>query len=159
MNRFIIGRPVLPHAPEHLQPTLAQTAEGTGMTVSTFAFGLIVQLSPEAGLAALIGPQMDGVAQKIIAGPPDARFTELARFKAHGAGTRATAQTVGIREHLALAPQLGQQSRRQFVLGAGQASKDAMIGMAFEGRSNALPIDRKSTRLNSSHSQISYAVF
>src|SRR5205085_8413816 len=42
------------------------------------------------------------------------------------------------------------QSRRGFVpIGAASADKTAL----------AAPIDRKSTRLNSSHSQISYAVF
>src|SRR2546427_1871282 len=41
---------------------------------------------------------------------------------------------------------------------AGEAPRHARLGERTKGQS-ALATDRKSTRLNSSHSQISYAVF
>src|SRR2546430_9604947 len=47
-------------------------------------------------------------------------------------------------------------------LGAGPGA-DAVPAAAWQGRGDVIgaqaPLDRKSTRLNSSHSQISYAVF
>src|SRR2546430_7685671 len=59
----------------------------------------------------------------------------------------------------------GRQVLREAHLGAGAARKDVLIVLdAHEvpgavGAYPAIAKDRKSTRLNSSHSQISYAVF
>src|SRR5688572_32489766 len=38
-------------------------------------------------------------------------------------------------------------------------AEPAVVALIAEGNDDAVPLDRKSTRLNSSHSQISYAVF
>src|SRR5947208_12604879 len=50
-------------------------------------------------------------------------------------------------------------SRRNFLMGAAAFSAVANVPKAFGQQSTGAPRDRKSTRLNSSHQIISYAVF
>src|SRR3712207_6852285 len=40
-----------------------------------------------------------------------------------------------------------------------QAELGLVLDLALDGRADRVPLDRKSTRLNSSHANISYAVF
>src|SRR2546427_3138715 len=53
------------------------------------------------------------------------------------------------------------RERLQIYLGGGMGGGDDLKNAVsnMEGRAVIIPPDRKSTRLNSSHSQISYAVF
>ena len=51
----------LPHLPEDLQPTLAQAAERTGVTLTFAAFLLVVSLRPWTLGPAQIGPQVNRV--------------------------------------------------------------------------------------------------
>src|SRR3712207_7820827 len=54
---------------------------------------------------------------------------------------------------------LMRQSERKRAI-SGDCPLDGAVGIAFDGAALPdLPIDRKSTRLNSSHANISYAVF
>src|SRR6266478_7276462 len=46
-----------------------------------------------------------------------------------------------------------------FIAGLADATRDLDIGLVISNAGTGNPGDRKSTRLNSSHSQISYAVF
>src|SRR2546430_12036819 len=75
-------------------------------------------------------------------------YTTLFRSLAGEPGLRLSAERVGVRNQLAR--QLLVEQREQQVLGV-------QLRVAVAARE--LLRDRKSTRLNSSHSQISYAVF
>jgi len=44
---LIIRSVILPHAPEHLEPALAQATQSAGMVVAVVLFGLIIGLGPE----------------------------------------------------------------------------------------------------------------
>ena len=59
---FIIGGMVLPHPPEHLQPALAQAAQGAGMVMAFVTFGLIIGLGTD--LSGECGPFGTGSSQK-----------------------------------------------------------------------------------------------
>src|SRR3989442_3184468 len=52
-----------------------------------------------------------------------------------------------------------EQRHRFFPIGAGMPCRPPLECVAAPCRQRAAPIDRKSTRLNSSHVRISYAVF
>ena len=75
---LVIRSVILPHPPEHLQPAFAQAAQSTGMVMALVPFGLIIGLGPLALFAALVHPQVDGMAQEVIAGVAKARLAELA---------------------------------------------------------------------------------
>lgn len=60
VKRFVIAGARLPHFPEDFEPALAETAQRAGVALAFGAMGLVVGLCPRAGLAAVIGPLMDG---------------------------------------------------------------------------------------------------
>src|SRR5947209_16008130 len=81
--------------------------------------------------------------------PRSTLFPYTTLFRSHGDGTDDAAQDQ-IRARRIARPALFPASRAVFRL----------IGLACHGTtSNGRPPDRKSTRLNSSHANISYAVF
>ena len=75
---FVIGLAILPKPPEDFQPALAQTAQGTCMTVPFGSFVGVVDLRPVAGEPTGVGPQMDRGPQHLVAGPAQAAFVDLA---------------------------------------------------------------------------------
>src|SRR5256885_14151330 len=66
MDLFIVADAVLPKPPEELEPAFAQAAQGAGMVMALRTLGLVISLRPSALFAAGVGPQMHGVAQKVI---------------------------------------------------------------------------------------------
>src|SRR6516162_4733854 len=140
MLAFVISRVVMPQSPEDLQPAFAQTTQRAGVGMAGTTLGSIVGLSPRATPTALVNPQMDRVAQDSITGPTDVRFAQLARLVAHGTGPGQAQQTIGLRKDLAVGPDLAQQPRPQLLLGAGQRTKDGVIGMSLKGLGDSTPI-------------------
>ncbi len=71
---------ILEHTEEDFEQSLSQTSQRTRMTHALVAFLLIVGRAPGAGFAKTIGPEMNGMAQELVARPPNADFVELARL-------------------------------------------------------------------------------
>ena len=74
---FVVGGTGLPHFPEDFEPALAEATQGAGMALAFGTMGAIVGLRPRTGLAAMIGPLMDGAAQSQIAGVTQAMASDL----------------------------------------------------------------------------------
>ena len=98
---LVIRSRILPHAPEDLQPAFAQAAQSTGMVMAFVPFGVIIGLGPATLFAALVYPQVDGMAQEVIAGETKARLAKLARMIGNRADPRLAHQAVGIGKDLA----------------------------------------------------------
>src|SRR5262245_16265437 len=69
---FVVGLPVLPEAPEDLNPALTQTAQCARVAVAFGSLVLVVGVGPGTGQPAAVGPQMDRGAQHLVAGPAQA---------------------------------------------------------------------------------------
>ncbi len=69
---------VTEHTEEDFKQSLPQAPEGASVGHSLLAFLVVVGLAPSAGLAETVGPQMDGGAQELIAGPAHPHFVQLA---------------------------------------------------------------------------------
>ena len=117
---WIVGRACLPHFPEDLQPSLAQTAQGAGVTLAFVAVRLVVLLSPGNFAPTEVGPEVDGGAQMFVAVPTDVDFEDLTGLKADWSGSRQALQTLRTFEYAPIAAQLAQEARRQFGTSAGQ---------------------------------------
>src|SRR2546428_6669994 len=61
-------------------------------------------------------------------------------------------------DHFPVPRPFNPSKRRHFAIG-GTANREAVVGIVVVPRPVRIQGDRKSTRLNSSHDQISYAVF
>src|SRR2546430_9525173 len=83
--------------------------------------------------------------------PRSTLFPYTTLFRSHLQGALRAPAEVGVR---------GQsRERRVEVLAVDLEAALLQVGIADVGVIGGEPVDRKSTRLNSSHSQISYAVF
>src|SRR5438874_2675315 len=99
------------------------------MTMTGIAFGSIVSLSPLAGLAAFIHPQMHGAAQNPVTSPANIRFADLARLVAHRTDSSQAHQALSVGKDLANRADLAQQPRSQFLGGARQRTKNVVVRM------------------------------
>src|SRR5262249_22249963 len=106
MQVRVVWAACLPHFPEDLQPSLSQTAQGAGMTLSFVPMGLIVLLSPRHLAPAEVGPQMNGRAQMFIAVTTDIDFEDLTGLEAHRSGSGQTLQTLRSFKNAPIAAQL-----------------------------------------------------
>src|ERR1700686_960101 len=134
----IVGGSVLPHAPEDLQPFLAQTPQGAGVALAFGPVSLVVGLRPGTSASAQIGPQMHGRPQEAIAGLSQARLPDLPALEADRRGAKMALQALGSRKLPAVAPQAGQQPGSQFFPGTRQRTKQIMIRVPGEQGGNAL---------------------
>src|SRR5437899_1427333 len=126
---FFVRGTLLPESPQDLQPTFAQATKSARMTMAGIPFGSIVNLSPLAGLAAFVHPQMYGAAQNPVTSPANIRFADLAGLVAHRANSGQAHQALGVRKDLASGADLTQQPRRQLLPGTGQGTKNVVVGM------------------------------
>ena len=124
---------VLPHPPKHLEPPLAQATQCTGMVMAPGAFSLVIGLGPAASFAAFIDPQVNRMAQEVIANKAQACFAEPPGLIWCRADARLAHQTVGIGKNLALGANETQQPRSQRLFGSGQGTKDVVIRVPREG--------------------------
>ena len=123
MDLFVVADAVLPKPPEQLEPAFAQAAQGAGVGVTLRTLGLVIRLRPSARFAAGVGPEMNGVAQKPIAGPADMSFADLTRLVTDRAYPGLTKQALHIGEALPDAAQARQEPRPQRLFGAGKEPK------------------------------------
>ena len=86
----IVGLAIGEHFEKDFKQTLSQAAERTSMAHSSLALFFIIGLSPNAGPAKAVGPQVKGVSQEGVAGPAHPRLADLARLKADRRGSRQT---------------------------------------------------------------------
>src|SRR5215475_10466242 len=101
MQLGIVRRSVFEHAEEDLEQPLTQASQCAGMAHAFIAFVLVISLTPSAGLAKTIRPQMNCLAHEFVARPTDADFADLARLIRHRRGSGHTLQhllaTVAVR--------------------------------------------------------------
>src|SRR6266700_3771427 len=161
MDLFIVADTVLPKPPEQLEPAFAQATQGAGVAVDLRTFGLVISLRPGALFAARVGPQMNGVAQKLITRPADMGFADLTRLITDGADPGLAQQALRIGEALPRAAQARQQPRPQRLFSAGQGAKNVVIGMGGESLCNPAPIflDLVLERFEHAHQALSQQAF
>src|SRR5207248_9642859 len=104
------------------------------MAHALLALFLIVGLAPGTGFAEAIGPEVNGVAEEFVAGPPNGYFADLARLVAHGRSPGERLKHLMSAITLRVGADGRQESRCQDLLCAGQATKQIVIGMVFEER-------------------------
>jgi len=85
----------LPHLPEDLEPTLAQTAERAGVALTFLAFLVVVCIRPRTCAPAQVGLQVNRVPQNLVAGPSKANLLELPALIAHRSGAGMALQRLG----------------------------------------------------------------
>src|SRR5262245_58172797 len=73
----VVAGAVLPEPPQDFEPAFTQAAQRGGVAEASLAFVRVVRPGPRTLLAAVVDPQMHGVAQHLVAGPADARFVHL----------------------------------------------------------------------------------
>jgi hypothetical protein len=81
----VVERMGLSHFPNNFQPTLAQGSQGAGMTFALGSERGVVSRSPRRELAAQVGPEMHGVAQRLVALAAQI-FIHEGRFYTNGGG-------------------------------------------------------------------------
>src|SRR5262245_8366624 len=81
MEFGVVGLLVANHPANDFEQSLSQASQRTGVAHAITTLFLIIRLAPGTGLAEAIGPQMNGMAQKLVAGPADLSFVDLTRFK------------------------------------------------------------------------------
>ena len=74
----IISRMRLPHLPDDLKPALTEAAKCLGVALAAPAKRVVVRRGPDALGAALVGKEVDGVAQVFVAGTAHVHFVDLA---------------------------------------------------------------------------------
>src|SRR5207245_2694256 len=120
MKGLVVRLAGLPHLPEDFQPALAEASQGGGVGQALGLFLLVICLGPSAHRAALVGPEMHGVAEILVAGTAEAGEAFLAGFFEHRRRAGIAAQGVGRNELLAIGAQFSQQSRGELLPGAGE---------------------------------------
>src|SRR6185503_8135598 len=78
------------HAEKDFEQSLAEASQRTGMAHALIAFLLVIRLTPGAGFAKAIRPQVNCVAQKFVAGPTDVNFVDPARLIGNRCGSGYT---------------------------------------------------------------------
>ena len=67
MEIGVVWRAGLPHFPKDFQPALAEASQRAGVALAALAKRIIIGRRPRTGLPAQVGPQMHGVAQRLVA--------------------------------------------------------------------------------------------
>lgn len=134
VKRFVIAGARLPHFPEDFEPALAETAQRAGVALAFGAMGLVVGLCPRAGLAAVIGPLMDGAAQGEVAAIAQTVAQDLTRLDGDGRGAGMTLQALRPGEAIPLVSDLGQEAGRELRSGSGEGAEEVAVGMLGEER-------------------------
>ena len=136
----VIGLAGLEHLPKDFQEALSHTPQRARMT---FAFGAllsVVNFGPRTNSQATLGPQMDGVAQNLIARAANMNPVNLAGLETDWSGAGDALQGLGVLKAIGVAADFAQQPRGQSLGGAGQRAKQVMVGMLFKERFDLLAV-------------------
>ena len=118
----VVGRFVREHTQEDFKQSLTQAPEGAGMALALLALVLIVGLAPGAGAAERVGPEMNGMAHELVAGPAHLGFLELAGLVADGGCAGNALQRLVGTVAIGVAPNGRQEPGGQDFLGPRQAA-------------------------------------
>ena len=99
------------HLENDFQQSLSQAPESAGMAHALVALFLIISLPPSAGFAEAIRPQMNGVAEKFVAGPADFDFGHLAGLVTNWGGAGKALQHVVVPIPLQIGADRRQEAR------------------------------------------------
>ena len=108
----IVGLLVQEHAEEDFEQPLAQAPERTGVTHPLLALRLIISLTPSAGFAKTIRPEVNGMTHKLIAGPAHLSLMNLAGLIAYRGGASKGLQHLMFAVASGVSADRGQQPRR-----------------------------------------------
>ena len=121
----IVGLSVHPHAEDDFEPTLAQPAQGVGVTMTFLAVMVVVDFGPGTPGEGLLGKQVHGMAQVLVTGPalvagPARRVSPgFASAAGHRRGARQALQRLGLlAEATPIIADFGQQTRTNLRSGA-----------------------------------------
>ncbi len=120
------------HAKEDLEQSLSQAPQSGGVRHALVTFLFVVDPAPGAGLAETVGPQVDGMAQKLVACPTDLDLADLAGLEGDGGGSGDGLKHFVRPKAIGIVAHHPQQARSQNILGSRQAAKQIVIGMVFK---------------------------
>jgi len=126
--RSLVGE----HLEEDFEQALSQASQSAGVAHALLAFLLIIGLSPDAGFAEAVGPEVNGVAKELIARPTDLGFLNVPGLVADGRGARKALEDLVAAIALGMGADGRQKPRGQHLFGAGQTAKEVVVGMALE---------------------------
>jgi hypothetical protein len=69
MKFRVIGATINPHLVNDLQPAVAESAQGIGVTLALLAMMLVITLGPDASRQTLLCKKMDGVPEMFVTSP------------------------------------------------------------------------------------------
>lgn len=104
----VIGSAGLPHFPEDFEPALAEAAQGAGVTLPTLSKVVIIGGRPGTGGSTQIGPEVDGVAQGLVAVTPEVHLVDLAGLITDRSRSGQALEAAGILEAGAIGADLAQ---------------------------------------------------
>jgi tetratricopeptide (TPR) repeat protein len=128
----IVGDAVLPAVPDDEQPGASEDADGVGVVVPACDGVVVEPGGPGAGAAGVAGEVGDGVAELLVAGPPEPDGADLAGLAGGGGDPGQAGQRFGGREAGAAVADLGEQAGGADAAGAGQAGEHVLVGVQRE---------------------------
>src|SRR5512140_624597 len=111
------------------------------MAHALIAFLLVIRLAPGAGLAKRIRPQMNGVAQELVAGPTDPDFIYPPRLIGDRRGPGDALEHLLTAVALRVVAHRAQQPGSQHLLGSRQAPEQIMVRMVRKERGDLLAVE------------------
>ena len=109
----VVGSPGLPHLPDDVQPTLAQTSHGLGVGFSAFAQSFVVDFRPSALRTAFIGEELHGLPEVLVAVSAHVNLMNLAGLITDRSRSRQALKGLSLAKKCPVAPDLAQQARGQ----------------------------------------------
>ena len=90
----IVAGVSLPHFPDDFEPALAQGTKGQGVAFSAFDEVLVIEGSPCALGAAMVGQKIHGLAQVLVTGAADFDLLDFAGLEADRSGASDTLEAL-----------------------------------------------------------------
>ena len=115
----IVGLAGLYHLPKDFQEPLSQTTQGASVAFALGTLLPVVDLGPGTSFEATTGPEMDGVAQDLVALVADSDAVDLAGLKTDGSRSSDTLQCLGVLEAIDRAADFPQEAWCQGLSGTG----------------------------------------
>ncbi len=129
MIGLIVLLSALPERPNDFEPTIGQTTVGVRLGHTAGASIFKVSQRPRGSLDGSAGELLGRRAIDAIAGPPEANRARLATLDSNGTGTGQGLNDAGAGQLLAMVAEHDQQFGAEQLAGAGQRSKNGLVGM------------------------------
>jgi len=147
---WIVELSVHPHSVDDFEPSLGQTTQGIGVTLTFIAMVAVVDFGPGAPGQGLLGEQVHGMAKVLVTGPslvagPARRIgPSFAGAAGHRGGARQALQSLRLSaKTIPVVADFGQKARGKLRSGPPVRNQQVMVGMTPEKFLDALAVDAK----------------